>query len=249
MLAIIGGTGLNNIAGFALEQTLSSETPFGEAVIIRRGKLRDCKQSILFSPRHGDGHTLPPHLINYRANIWALKQAGATQVLGINAVGGIRQDLGPGRLFLPDQIIDYSYGREHTFFTGDAAGVDHIDFTEPYDPRLREQVIAAAKVAGTDLIVGGVYACTQGPRLETAAEIRKLRADGCDVVGMTGMPEAALAWEAGLAYAAINLVVNWAAGLSEQIITMEAIHAELVRGMEKLLAVFTALADRQTPSV
>jgi 5'-methylthioadenosine phosphorylase len=168
----------------------------------------------MFLARHGYGHTIPPHQVNYPANIWALKEAGATEVVSVASVGGIRDDLAPGTLMIPDQIIDYTWGRKSTFFEGIDQPVHHIDFTHPYDASLRRKLLGAAGEVGEHVVDGGVYAASQGPRLETAAEIDRFERDGAHVVGMTGMPEAALAREIELAYAAIAVVSNYAAGRS-----------------------------------
>lgn len=233
MLAIIGGTGLNSLADFEADAPREVETDYSEApVTVTMGSLAG--QPLCFLPRHGKGHTVPPHGINYRANIQALARVGVSQVVAVNAVGGIHKAMGPGVIAVPDQIIDYSWGREHTFFTGAPAGLDHIDFTFPYDQTLRQRLIDAAAACGVSLWPQGVYACTQGPRLETAAEVRRLQRDGCDMVGMTGMPEAALAREAGLSYACLALSVNWGAGLTDGIITMEAIEQVIGTGMQSV---------------
>lgn len=237
MIGIIGGTGLSDPAfldGFLDEITVRQiATPFSaEQVPLFTGRRHG--KEIVFLPRHGQGHRIPPHRINYRANIRALQQVGVQAVIGINAVGGIHPDMGPGKLAVPEQIIDYSWGRDHTFFADEGA-VTHIDFTSPYDDRLRQLLIASA--AEAPLWPHGVYACTQGPRLETAAEVARLRRDGCDMIGMTGMPEAALARELGLAYACIAISVNWAAGLSEEIITMESIGEVLHSGIGTVMQI------------
>jgi 5'-methylthioadenosine phosphorylase len=166
----------------------------------------------MFLPRHGYGHTIPPHMVNYRANLWALHHHKATGVISVASVGGIRGDLEPGDIVLPHQIIDYTWGRKSTYFDGVGTPVTHIDFTEPYDRELGRRIREAGEQLGVEMKVGGVYAATQGPRLETAAEINRLERDGADLVGMTGMPEAALARELGLPYAAINVIANHAAG-------------------------------------
>ena len=214
MLAIIGGSGLTKLSTLELVRREVVRTPYGEpSGALMFGRL--CGQrEVVFLARHGYGHTIPPHQVNYLANIWALKAAGASEILSVASVGGIRADLGPGTLVVPHQIIDYTWGRASTFFDGDDQVVHHIDFTHPYDEALRQRILAAARDAGENLVDGAVYAATQGPRLETAAEINRLERDGADVVGMTGMPEAALAREQGLAYAAINVVANHAAGRS-----------------------------------
>jgi 5'-methylthioadenosine phosphorylase len=214
MLAIIGGSGLTQLANLAVERREVVRTPYGEP----SGPLtfgRICGQPAVFIARHGYGHTIPPHEVNYRANVWALKQAGATCIVSIASVGGIRADLGPGAIVIPHQIIDYTWGRKATFFEGGGMPVMHVDFTHPYDPELRQVLLSAAREAGQIVSDGGVYAAMQGPRLETAAEIDRLERDGADIVGMTGMPEAALARELELPYAAINVVANHAAGRGE----------------------------------
>jgi 5'-methylthioinosine phosphorylase len=239
MLAIIGGTGLNELPGFREQHTEGVRTPYArERVLVSTGVLEG--QRVCFLPRHGSNHTVPPHRINYRANIHALQQLEVHTVIAINAVGGIHERLGPGGLAIPDQIIDYSWGREHTFHNGDDEGVEHIDFTRPYDQDTRKRLIRAADESGLDVLEHGVYGCTQGPRLETAAEVRRLQRDGCDMIGMTAMPETALAREAGLAYACIALSVNLAAGLGDEEITMEGIRAVLSSGMESVNRILCA---------
>ncbi len=214
MLAIIGGSGLTQLANLNIERREVVRTPYGEpSGVLLFGRV--CSMNVVFLARHGYGHTIPPHMVNYRANLWALHKAGATGVLSVASVGGIRADLGPGVLVVPHQIIDYTHGRRGTFFDGVDGPVVHVDFTEPYDPVLRRRILAAAGEAGEAVVDGAVYAATQGPRLETAAEIERLARDGADVVGMTGMPEAALARELDLPYAALNVVVNWAAGRAD----------------------------------
>ncbi len=209
-LAVIGGPGLYQLDWIDVVQRQSVETPYGQpSSPLVFGRLGDVQ--IVFLARHGEHHQLAPHQVNYRANLWALHQVGAQQVLGINSVGGIRADLGPGVLAVPEQIIDYTWGRS-TSFGKDAEGVLHVDFTDPYSSALRSRLFAAAGQVGVDLAEGGCYGATQGPRLETRAEIARLRRDGCDLVGMTGMPEAALARELGLDYACLAIVANWAAG-------------------------------------
>lgn len=213
-LAVIGGTGLYRLDRLEAVQRQSVVTPYGEPssriVVGHLGSAR-----VLFLARHGENHQLAPHRINYRANLWALHHLGAQQVLGINSVGGIRADLGPGVLAVPEQIIDYTWGRSSTFGE-DGEMLQHVDFTDPYSPVLRRRLFTAAGQVGVDLAEGGCYGTTQGPRLETRAEIVRLRQDGCDLVGMTGMPEAALARELGLDYACLAIVANWAAGCNPE---------------------------------
>ncbi|MGD9946620.1 MAG: S-methyl-5'-thioinosine phosphorylase, partial [Burkholderiaceae bacterium] len=197
MLAIIGGSGLARLAGLTRTRREVVRTPYGDpSCALTFGELDE--RPVVFLARHGYGHTLAPHEINYRANLWALRQVGVSAVISVASVGGIRADCGPGTLVAPDQIVDYTWGRKHTYFEGMEQPVVHIDFTHPYDLELRTRLLAAAATAGEALIDGATYGCTQGPRLETAGEIRRMERDGCDLVGMTGKPEAALARELGL---------------------------------------------------
>ncbi|MCK6388510.1 S-methyl-5'-thioinosine phosphorylase [Zoogloea sp.] len=214
MLAIIGGSGLTQLANLNVIRREVVRTPYGEpSGALTFGQL--CEHPVVFLARHGYGHTIPPHRVNYQANLWALKEAGAEMIISVASVGGIRADLCPGTLVVPDQIIDYTWGRKSSFHEGTDEPVVHIDFTEPYDAVVRARILAAAAAAGEKIFDGAVYAATQGPRLETAAEINRLERDGADVVGMTGMPEAALARELGIPYAAINVVANYAAGRAD----------------------------------
>ena len=226
-LAVIGGTGLYDFPGLEKVEKRSLDTPFGAASdAITLGELRG--KRVAFLARHASGHSIPPHRINFRANVWALHSLGARRILGVNAVGGIRDDLGPRVLAVPDQIIDYTHGRFTSFCDADGAKVEHIDFSEPYSATLRAQVLAAAHKASIAVVDGGCYGATQGPRLETRAEIARMRRDGCDLVGMTGMPEAALARELGLDYACLALVANWAAGCGDAVeISLPEIFAHL----------------------
>jgi len=243
MLAIIGGSGLSQLAILDVMERREVRTPFGEpSGALTFGRIHERK--VVFLARHGYGHTIAPHLVNYRANIWALKDQAVSEVISVASVGGIRRDFGPGALVVPDQIIDYTWGRQGTFSDGSDSQVTHIDFTEPYSRALRERILAAAKACGEAVADGGVYAATQGPRLETAAEINRLERDGADLVGMTGMPEASLAREAGLDYAAINVVANFAAGRgdSEHAIALDAIEAVLEKAMARVRRVIEALA-------
>ncbi|MDR2636853.1 MAG: S-methyl-5'-thioinosine phosphorylase, partial [Zoogloeaceae bacterium] len=211
MLAIIGGSGLTQLSNLDISRREVVRTPYGEpSGILTFGRLGG--QESVFLARHGHGHTIPPHRVNYRANIWALKQCGATHIVSVASVGGIRAELSPGDIVIPHQILDYTWGRAATYFDGDGAPVVHIDFTEPYDATLRQCLIVAAAMAGVMVRDSGVYAATQGPRLETAAEVDRLERDGAEIVGMTGMPEAALARELALPYATISLIANHAAG-------------------------------------
>ncbi|MCK4743764.1 MAG: S-methyl-5'-thioinosine phosphorylase [Sulfuriflexus sp.] len=238
-IAIIGGTGLTSIKSLEITRREMVSTPYGEpSGPLTHGML--CGHNVVFLARHGYGHTIPPHDVNYRANIWALKSIGVENILAVAAVGGIREDLVPGKLVIPDQIIDYTWSRGNTFFDRGEGPVKHIDFTWPYCESMRQLAIDAAKQAGLDVSEGGTYAATQGPRLETAAEVTRLEKDGADMVGMTGMPEAALARELELCYASCAVVANRAAGRGDGEITIAEIEENLVSGMqqvEKLLEV------------
>ena len=211
MLAIIGGSGLTQLSNLDVTRRLAVRTPYGEpSGTLTFGRIAG--GDVVFLARHGYGHTIPPHEVNYRANIWALQEQKVEGVVSVASVGGIRADLPPGTIAVPHQILDYTWGRKNTFFEGGEQPVTHIDFTEPYSAELRRRILDAARACGEAVIEDAIYAASQGPRLETAAEIDRLERDGADVVGMTGMPEAVLAREAGLAYAAIAVVANFAAG-------------------------------------
>ena len=196
---------------------------------------------IWFLARHGDPHRIPPHRINYRANIHALRTLGVDSVLAINAVGGVSAELPAGSMLVPDQLIDYTWGRAHTFSDGGSAPLRHIDFTRPFDGPLRERLLDAGRRAGHELVDGGCHAVTQGPRLETAAEVAQLAAAGCAVVGMTAMPEAALAREAGIDYASLCVVANAGAGLEDGPITEADIHRVLQTTMQKVAEIITRM--------
>lgn len=240
-LAVIGGTGLYDFEGLENPERVLVETPFGSAsapVVV--GTLAG--RRIGFLARHGVNHTVAPHRINYRANLWALHHLGARRVLGINAVGGIGPQYGPRVLAVPHQVIDYTWGRVSTFADEEKDEVRHIDFTDPYDSGLRRHILQAARETQVDAVDNGVYAATQGPRLETAAEIERLRRDGADLVGMTGMPEAVLARELDLDYACLALVANWAAGCGGQAtISMPEIYANLRACTERVPALVKSL--------
>lgn len=245
MLAFIGGTGLTRIPGLNVRERRQIETPWGNASAeVVFGELAG--QSVLFLARHGDPHALLPHQVNYRANLAALKEAGATAVVAVNAVGGISAAAqgctdGTGAIVVPDQIIDYTYGRDATYFDQGQTPVVHVDFSWPFDSALRERLVVALKKVNAPYVDGGCYGATQGPRLETAAEIRRLEQDGCTIVGMTGMPEAVLARELALPYAMLSLVVNPAAGKVDREITMAEIEAVIHQGMAKVADALVAL--------
>ncbi len=232
-LAIIGGSGLARLQDMEQVRGEVFHTPYGDpSGELVFGNLQ--RHDVVFLARHGAGHTIPPHRINYRANLWALKNSGIKQVIAVCAVGGIREDMQAATVIIPDQIIDYTWSREHTLFDEDLASVSHIDFTEPYSRELRSALIDSAGRAGVDVIASGTYGATQGPRLETAAEINRMENDGCHMVGMTGMPEAALARELGLDYAVCAVSANLAAGRGGGPIEMKDIEDSLSAGMEKV---------------
>jgi 5'-methylthioinosine phosphorylase len=236
--AIIGGTGLTQLDGLTITAALHLDTPYGApSAPILKGEYAG--HEVLFLARHGHPHRIPPHQVNYRANLWALREAGATAIVAVNAVGGIHASMATGRFCVPHQIIDYTSGRDHTFYEGELEHVTHVDFSQPYDMALRSKLLDALRAAGAEFAERGVYGCTQGPRLETVAEIARLERDGCDIVGMTGMPETVLARELALPYACLALVVNPAAGKSDKAITMAEIERVLEAGMGKVKAVLT----------
>jgi 5'-methylthioinosine phosphorylase len=242
VIGIIGGTGLTSLPGLAIEGRETVATPYGDpSDALLRGRFNGAP--VVFLARHGERHTIPPHRVNYRANLWAMQAAGVGRVIAVNAVGGIAPALAAGTLVLPAQIVDYTYGRAHTYFEGER--VEHLDFTHPYTEALREALIAAAARAGVAVHADGCYAAMQGPRLETAAEIDRLERDGCDIVGMTGMPEAALARELGLDYACLAVVVNRAAGRGSTTIEAE-MRSHLAQGMKRACEVLAAFLAMQT---
>jgi 5'-methylthioinosine phosphorylase len=245
LVAIIGGSGLSQLGNMEVTQRRVARTPYGEpsgALTFGRIKARD----VVFLARHGYGHTIAPHEVNYRANIWALKDAGADCVVSVASVGCIRADIAPGMLMLPDQIIDYTWGRASTYFEGAGVPVNHIDFTEPYSAQLRKKLLKAATGCGEKILDGGVYAATPGPRLETAAEITRLERDGAHIVGMTGMPEAALAREISIDYATIAVVANFAAGRgdSARAVPLDKIGEILDEAMVRVRRIIEKLCER-----
>jgi len=232
-MAVIGGTGLADLGSARTRPGEPAVTPYGET----SGPLVTVTLSgreVIFLPRHGNPHTIAPHRINYRANIRSLKDRAIDTIIAVNAVGGITTEMAPCTVVIPDQIIDYTWSRPHTFFEEDADSLIHIDFTHPYNEALRQVLLTDGKNIGLEVTGKGTYAATQGPRLETAAEIDRLDKDGCDIVGMTGMPEAALARELEMDYASVSLVVNRAAGRSGEPITMDIIDENLRIGMDRI---------------
>jgi len=235
-LALIGGTGLTRLKNLEIERREVMHTPYGEpSGALTFGRL--CGKDVVFLARHGYGHTIPPHMVNYRANLWSIRELGIEQVIAVCAVGGIHSDLVPASVVIPDQIIDYTWSRHHTFFETDLEFVTHIDFTNPYCSEMRELLIESAGQAGVEVLTSGTYGASQGPRLESAAEINRMERDGCDMVGMTGMPEAALARELGLCYGVCAVSANVAAGRGEGPIEMSEIEQNLKAGMSKVRAI------------
>lgn len=243
MLAIIGGTGLTQLENLHITHRQIVRTPYGEpSGALTFGEINGFE--VVFLARHGYGHTIQPHLINYRANIWALAQQQVSGIVAVATVGGIRSDLAPGRIVVPDQILDYTWGRKQTFFEGRDKPVKHIDFTQPFDADLRQMVLSACSSLKENVIDSGVYACMQGPRLETAAEIRRIEGDGADMVGMTGMPEAALARESEVPYAMLAVVANWSAGKmdSKEAILLDAANDVVEDAMKKVHSILECMS-------
>lgn len=243
-IAVIGGTGMNQWPGLEILESIRLDTPYGApSAPLLRGRVYGTEA--IFLARHGEGHKVPPHAINYRANAWALREAGVTGIIAIAAVGAIADWFAPGTLAVPNDVIDYTYGREHTFSDGrPGSTLAHAEFGEPYAASLRRALLDGAAAAGVAAHDGGVLGVTQGPRLESPAEVRRLRRDGCDMVGMTGMPEAALATELGLAYACLAVSVNWGAGIGSG-----GIHDEIHRSIETGLAGVRAVLAKALPVV
>ena len=236
IIGIIGGSGFYSLDANSDTDAGSLSTPYSESpVTFYKSQISEIP--VIFLPRHGDDHATPPHKVNYRANLWALKEKEVRVIIAVNVVGGINKNMAPGTLVIPNQLIDYTWGREHTFFdtfNNEAVGENHVDFTWPYDEAMRKIIIQSAKTRHQNVHTSAVYGCTQGPRLESAAEIRRLKQDGCDIVGMTGMPEAALARELDVPYVSVALVVNWAAGLTSESISFAEITATLDSGISEV---------------
>lgn len=239
-LALVGGTGLTELQETA--ETIVIDTPYGMPSapirVVASEPLR-----LLFLPRHGSPHRWPPHCVNYRANLWALREAGADRVLAVYAVGGLHEPYRPGTLAAADQLVDYTWGREHTFSDSAQVPLQHVDFTHPYEGPLRRALLAAARAAALDLVDGGCIGVFQGPRLESAAEIERARRDGCDLAGMTALPEAGLARELGLDMAGLGVVSNWGAGVCGGQISEHDIAATLREPMARVRRLVAALAD------
>lgn len=237
-IGLIGGSGLDRWETGG--EPRDSETPWGPpSGPVISFSLPGAR--LLFLPRHGPAHDIPPHRVNYRANLWALREAGASVVIAVNAVGGITQAFAPGVLVLPDQLIDYTWGRAHSYSDGPGDQVQHVDFTQPFSAALSAELERAATRAEIAVAQGACIGVTQGPRLETAAEIARMRRDGCDLVGMTSMPEAGLARELGLDYASLCVVANHAAGTGGKALRMADIEACLAQTMVSVRQVIAAL--------
>ena len=246
-LALVGGTGLTELDENV--KSISVDTPYGapSAPIreVQSGPVR-----LLFLPRHGNPHRFPPHCVNYQANIWALREVGADHVLAVSAVGGVCEPYGPATLAAPDQLIDYTWGRNHTFCDSEHVELEHVDFTRPYEGPLRRTLLKVARAASIDVVDGGCIGVFQGPRLESSAEVEKARRDGCHMAGMTSLPEAGLARELGLDYAGLAVVSNWGAGvtgmpLSEDDIA-ETLKEPMMRVRTLVNALLKALQDRRS---
>jgi len=249
VLAVIGGTSVYDLPGLDDARPHEIVTPYGRpSAPVMLGCIAGNR--VAFLARHGKGHAVAPHRVNYRANIWALHALGARRVLAINTVGGITPRMAPGALALPDQVIDYTHGREATFWDSDGEGsMRHAEFGEPYTASLRDAIRSAARDCAIDLVDPATYGATQGPRFESIAEIVRMASDGCDLVGMTGMPEAALARELQLDYACLAPVANWAAGCDARgtgrrdlpPISLDEVFANLKRATGPLVGIIAAL--------
>ncbi|MFT6790942.1 MAG: 5'-methylthioinosine phosphorylase [Cellvibrionaceae bacterium] len=248
LVAIIGGSGFDTYDSLVVNDAIIRETPYGNhSGPILMGRLGNSR--CVFLPRHGAGHKTPPHQVNYRANLWMLKELGVTDVIACNVVGGITSHMSPDTIVIPDQLIDYTYGRENTFYDGmqshllgkNFENLSHIDFTSPYSEPLRQKIIKFFEASQLDCVPRGVYACTQGPRLESIAEIERLKRDGCNIVGMTGMPEVGLAREIGIEYVCVALVVNWAAGVATETLSMVDIMHTVRKNMGEIKSLMPKL--------
>jgi len=243
-LALVGGTGLTELDKDV--ESIPLETPYGtpSAPIreVQKGPVR-----LLFLPRHGSPHRFPPHCVNYRANMWALRELGADHVLAVSAVGGVCEPYGPATLALPDQLIDYTWGREHTYCDSENVELKHVDFTRPYEGALRQILLKSALRAGIELVDGGCIGVFQGPRLESSAEVEKARRDGCHMAGMTSLPEAALARELGLDYAGLAVVSNWGAGVTGEPLSEEDIAETLKEPISRVRSLLSEVLNELMP--
>ncbi len=244
-IAIIGGSGLSELPGLEIINKIELDTPWGKpSAPITVTKVNGVE--VLFLPRHGNPHTIPPHKVNYRANIWALHKNNISEIIAVNAVGGITREMSPCSIVIPDQLIDYTHSRADSYHEENLTEVKHIDFTNPYSESLRKKLINASNENKLDVVSKGTYAVTQGPRLETASEVKRLEKDGNDIVGMTSMPEASLARELNIDYACCALIVNWAAGKTDDVITMEIIENNLKDGLGKIQRLISAVINNES---
>ena len=239
-LALVGGTGLTQLDGNV--KSISVDTPYGEPSApireVQSGPVR-----LLFLPRHGNPHRFPPHCVNYRANMWALREVGANHVLAVSAGGGVCEPYGPATLVVPDQFIDYTWGRNHTYCDSEHVALEHVDFTRPYEGPLRRLLLKAAQDASIDVVDGGCIGVFQGPRLESSAEVEKARRDGCHMAGMTSLPEAGLARELGLDYAGLAVISNWGAGVTPEPLSEDDSAETLQEPMLRVSALVLALLN------
>lgn len=237
-LVLVGGTGLTELDENV--KSISLDTPYGKPSApireVQSGPVR-----LLFLPRHGNPHRFPPHCVNYRANMWALREVGADHVLAVSAVGGVCEPYGPATLVVPDQLIDYTWGRNHTYCDSEHVALEHVDFTRPYEGPLRRLLLKAARDVSIDVVDGGCIGVFQGPRLESSAEVEKARRDGCHMAGMTSLPEAGLARELGLDYAGLAVISNWGAGVTPELLSEDDIAATLKEPMLRVRALVDAV--------
>jgi 5'-methylthioadenosine phosphorylase len=240
MLGIISGSGLYELKGLKVKESLDIDTPYGKPSSF----IMKCEYEgrvIHFLPRHGRSHSIPPHKVNYRANIWALKELGVQRIISVSAVGGINKDYTPGRIVIGDQIMDFTKNRINTFF--DSSDVVHVDFTYPFCDDMRKIMIETVGRIKMDVVKEGIYIAVEGPRLETASEIEHYRSAGADIVGMTGMPEAVLAREAEICYAGIYVVTNYAAGIKEGKLTTDEVVETMKGSMDKIKELLAHLVE------
>lgn len=231
MLAIIGGSGVYNPYMLERAREVRVETPYGMITPLV-GEYNG--EEVAFLPRHGADHSVPPHRVNYRANIWGLRSLGVDRIIATTAVGSMNPQMVPGDCVIIDQFIDFTKDRPHTFYEGGEFGVVHVDYTEPYCPEVRKILLEAAESLGMKAHDRGTYVCTEGPRFETPAEIRMFAMLGGDLVGMTNVPEVVLAREVGICYATISMVTNFAAGISSGPLTHEEVLTIMKENTENL---------------
>lgn len=241
-IAVIGGSGVYSLDFIDSPQKQEVDTPYGKSPEVITGEIEN--KGVAFMPRHGGGHGTPPHKINFRANLWALKELGAERVLATTAVGSLNPDIEPGEFVLLDQFLDFTKNRSLTFYEGGEEGVVHVDMTEPYCPELREVLQETAEDLDIPVHASGTYACTEGPRYETAAEIQMLNQLNADVVGMTNVPESVLARELEMCYSTVSIITNFAAGISDEKLTHEEVSKIMSENIERVKElIFTAIPN------